>query len=344
MKILIDEFSLDLIKPFSTSFGTLTSRNGFLIKLIDSETGVGESTPLNGWTESLTSCKKSLISARTGILTNSLDSVLKKLESLPAARHGLSLALLDKNSSSAGIPLYQYLGGSHLSSLPVNIPIGDSSLTSTVNQCISAVETGISSLKIKVGKRPLKEDLQRLFSVRNAVGPDIELRADVNGAWSLKQAQIAFKKLEKIDLDYIEQPLKRDDLKGHSQLRNSPINICLDESLISNSLDDIYNMNAADYVILKPMVLGGIDRAYDLAQYARSLGIEPIITTTIDSVIARTAAVHLAASLSPLKPCGIATAHLIKNDLSIDPAPISNGNIKVPQKPGNGAFNDMVEQ
>ncbi len=339
--ISLREFSLTLNKPFSTSFGTLTSRTGFLLKLSNSEVGIGESTPLHGWTESLTSCRDALISAKKDTLLGSPpETILESLANAPSARHGFSLSILDDLSHSKGIPLYQYLGADHVNSIPVNIPIGDSSLTSTVNQCMAAINSGAKSLKIKIGKRPLKEDLKRLSAVRIAVGPDIELRADVNGAWSLRQAQKAITKLEQIDLDYLEQPLSMHDLEGHATLRNSSINIALDESLISNSLADIHKTGAADFIILKPMVLGGIDHSYALAKEARSLNIEPIITTTIDTVVARTAAIRLAASLAPIKACGLATAHLLKSDISADPSTLKGGNLTVPQSPGNGVFVD----
>ncbi len=339
--ISLREFSLTLNKPFSTSFGTLTSRTGFLLKISDSKSGIGESTPLHGWTESLASCRAALISAKKDAsLGSPFETILESLSTTPSARHGFSLSLLDDISHSKGIPLYQYLGSDHVHSIPVNIPIGDSSLTSTVNQWTAAVDSGAKSLKIKIGKRPLKEDLTRLSAVRAAVGPDIELRADVNGAWSLKQAQKAIEKLEQIDLDYLEQPLPMQDIEGHAILRNGPVNIALDESLISNTLEEIYKIGAADFVILKPMVLGGIDNAYALAKEARSLNIEPIITTTIDTVVARTAAVHLAASLSPIKACGLATGHMLKDDVSPDPAVLKQGNVIVPQNPGNGVFVD----
>ena len=155
-----------------------------------------------------------------------------------------------------------------------------------------------------------------------------------------QQAQKAIEKLEQIDLDYLEQPLPMQDIEGHAILRNGPVNIALDESLISNTLEEIYKIGAADFVILKPMVLGGIDNAYALAKEARSLNIEPIITTTIDTVVARTAAVHLAASLSPIKACGLATGHMLKDDVSPDPAVLKQGNVIVPQNPGNGVFVD----
>tara|TARA_A100001037_G_scaffold306692_1_gene354089 strand:+ start:20605 stop:21639 length:1035 start_codon:yes stop_codon:yes gene_type:complete len=339
--ISLREFSLTLNKPFSTSFGTIKSRTGFLVKFSQSKAGFGESTPLHGWTESLASCRGALLSAKKeALLGTPPEIILKSLDNVPSARHGVSLSILDDLSYSQGIPLYKYLGAKHVDYVPVNVAIGDSSITSTVNQCLTAINSGVNSLKIKIGKRPIKEDLRRLTAVRESVGPDVELRADVNGSWSLQQAQKAIKTLEKINLAYLEQPLPMNDLEGHAILRNNSIKIALDESLISNSITKIHEMGAADYIVLKPMVLGGIDNSYTLAQEARSVNIEPVITTTIDTVVARTAAVHLAASLSPIEACGVATAGMLKTDVSDDPTTLKSGNLMVPQTPGNGVLVD----
>ncbi|MFB6345322.1 MAG: o-succinylbenzoate synthase, partial [bacterium] len=65
-------------------------------------------------------------------------------------------------------------------------------------------------------------------------------------------------------------------------------------------------------------------------------GLDLIITSTIDSVVARTACVHLAAVLDELPPCGLNTAHMLETDLCEDPAPADHGFITVPQMAGNG--------
>jgi len=84
------------------------------------------------------------------------------------------------------------------------------------------------------------------------------------------------------------------------------------------------------------MALGGVDRARDAAVRARGAGATPVVTTTVDAVVARTAAVHLAASLAPVAPCGLATGDRLERDLTADPAPVSDGAIRVPQLPGIG--------
>jgi len=59
--------------------------------------------------------------------------------------------------------------------------------------------------------------------------------------------------------------------------------------------------------------------------------VDPVVTTTVDGVVARTAAVHVAAAIPDVAPCGLATAELLAEDLGPDPAPVDDGRISVPQ-------------
>jgi L-alanine-DL-glutamate epimerase-like enolase superfamily enzyme len=98
----------------------------------------------------------------------------------------------------------------------------------------------------------------------------------------------------------------------------------------------VLDADAADVVVLKPMVLGGPDLAREAATRACEAGVEPVVSTTIDTVVARTGAVHLAASIPDVGACGLATASMLRSDLAPDPATVEDGTITVPQDPGLG--------
>jgi L-alanine-DL-glutamate epimerase-like enolase superfamily enzyme len=84
------------------------------------------------------------------------------------------------------------------------------------------------------------------------------------------------------------------------------------------------------------MALGGPSRARAAALRARKVGLDPVVTTTVDGSLARTAAAHVAASVPGIGACGLATAAMLATDLTrADPAPIERGRARVPQSPGN---------
>ncbi|WP_340102103.1 o-succinylbenzoate synthase [Salinibaculum salinum] len=333
----LEPFSVELASPLATAAGTLDRREGFLVSVeYDGQHGVGEATPLPGWTESHDECRAAL--SRAAEIAEELDwgIALAKTEQ-PAARHGLSLALAEARARHADRPLYRYLGDDRfIPSVPVNATIGDRPLDGTVESAAAAVAEGFDCLKLKVGARSVEEDIERLRAVRERVGDGTELRADANGAWTLDQAERAFDAFGDIDVSYVEQPLPAANLADHTRLRGGPVDVALDEALTEYSVDDILAEFAADVLVIKPMVVGGPDRAREIALTAREVGVDPIVSTTVDAVVGRTGAVHLAASIPDVRACGLATATLLAEDLSPDPAPVTDGAIEVPQGKGLG--------
>ncbi len=341
----VRRFSVRLSRPLRTARGRIDEREGFLVAVGDDDVdvtagiGVGEATPLPGWTESLGACESAIESIGEGHLDpDEIDP-----DETPAARHAVALALDDAAAQgrgrSLGTRLAERVGLSRAAeSVPVNATIGDESRGETVAAAERAVDDGYRCLKIKVGARSVDADVERLRAVREAVGPAVELRADANGAWDRARAGRALDRLEGIDLAYVEQPLSGTDLAGTARLRaEHSVPIALDESLATHPVEAVISADAADAVVLKPMALGGPDRAVAAAKRALAAGIEPVVTTTIDAVVARTAAVHVAGAIPDVTACGLATGEMMAEDLAPDPCPVEEGRIAVPDGPGLAA-------
>jgi len=338
-------FSLPLESPLSTAAGSIAEREGFLVEYDHRDvTGVGEATPLPGWTESLAECAAGLDRALEAGAGGEHSTGLLELDASesPAARHGFATALLDADARADGIPLYRWFHDHHRTSVPVNATVGHSDAEETVAAAEAAVDAGFDCVKCKVGVAGVGLDLDRVRAVRDAVGEDVTLRLDANGAWTREEAARAFVELADIGVAYVEQPLPADDLDGLADLRGGDVGVAVDETLAEHSMAAVFDARAADGVVLKPMVLGGPGNAHTLAMRARDEGIEPVITTTVDAVVARAAAVHVAAAIPDVRPCGLATADLLAEDLGPDPAPVSDGRIAVPQEPGLGV--DLAEE
>lgn len=323
----VDAFSVPLKTPLSTAADEIREREGFLVRV---DGGIGEATPLPGWTESVEECHEALAG-----IDDDPETGLDALDALPAARHGLSLALADREARERGVPLYRHLGGNPsepTERLPVNATVGDGSPGETAETAHEAIEAGFGTVKCKVGARDVEADIERVRAVREAIGPEPALRLDANGGWSREEAPRALDALAEFDVEFVEQPLPADDISGHRAL-SSPVPLALDEALAGRSTDEIESLaDAADLFVLKPMALGGVDRAVELGKALENV----VVTTTIDAVVARTATVHAAAALAPEYACGLATADLLAEDLGPDPTPVSEGTIPVPEGPGLG--------
>jgi o-succinylbenzoate synthase len=338
-------FSVPLASPLSTAAGDIESREGYLVEYDHrGETGIGEATPLPGWTESLEECAAGLDRALEAGADGEHSTALLELDAseTPAARHGFATALLDADARADGTPLYRWFHDHHRGAVPVNATVGHVDPAETVAAVENAVDAGFESVKIKVGVEGVEADLDRVRAVRDAVGADVTLRLDANGGWTRAEAERAFAELADLGVEYVEQPLPAGDLDGLADLRGRGVGVAVDETLAERSMAEVFDARAADVVVLKPMVLGGPGNAHTLAMRARDEGIEPVVTTTVDAVVARTAAVHVAAAIPDVSPCGLATADLLAEDLGPDPAPVSDGQISVPQDPGLGV--DLAEE
>lgn len=337
-------FSLPLARPLETAAGTIEHREGFLVRLGDGPIGIGEATPLPGWTESREDCQTALATSLNAADALSVADELPELASTPAARHGLELAVLDRSARAAGEPLYRRLGGRRrVSTVPVNATVGDGDLEATVTACRAAVNDGFRTVKIKVGARVVEEDLERVAAVSDAVAGEAELRVDANAAWTREQATTAIDELSELGVSLVEQPLGADELESHAELRDRGVELALDETLRDQPVEAVLEADAADVLVLKPMVLGGVSRTMAIAEGAREAGLDVIVTTTIDAAVARTAAVHLAAALEVDRACGLATAGWLAQDVGGDPAAVVDGGISVPQGAGHGVGVEELE-
>lgn len=331
----IEPFSLSLTAPLGTAAGKIHERRGFLVGLQrDGHCGIGEATPLAGWTESYEACERALTAAaRDGTPPDPAET--------PAAAHAVDLAELvvaarqHDHSVAAELRRTVYRSDQSLpEAIPVNATIGDAPVDETVLAARNATETGFEWLKLKVGAREPAVDLDRVRAVSTAVGADVRLRLDANGAWDRPTGTWMVDRLAELDIDYLEQPVAAGDLDGLAALRAQGVDIAVDESLTEFSLAELIETGAADVVVIKPMAVGGPTRAVETARRARTAGIEPVVTTTIDGVVARTAAVHVAASIPELTACGLATGSLLADDLAADPTVIVDGQARLPSGVG----------
>jgi o-succinylbenzoate synthase len=349
------EFELALDAPLSTARGDITTRRGLLVGVDrDGTRGIGEATPLPGWTESFAECRAALRGAPGAPSLDVPDDPTPATVDIgttppaPAARHGLALARLDAAARRRGASLAAHLTGGVASDdspaprVPANATVGDAPPDETAAAVREAAAEGFDCVKVKVGVGSVARDTARLRAARDAA--DVSLRADANGAWDRETAAEAVDAFRPLDLDYLEQPLSQSDLAGHRALRGRGVRVALDESVAARGLAPALSSDAADVVVLKPMALGGPDRTVAAARRARTAGVEPVVTTTVDAAVARTAAVHAAAAIPDVAPCGLATRALLADDLVPDPVPVADGTVAVPDGPGlaGDAFDGLL--
>ena len=133
----------------------------------------------------------------------------------------VDLALWDLHARLAELPLCALLGMAH-----DRVPVyGSGGFTTYSNERLQKqladwVEQGIPRVKMKIGAHP-EQDPERVRAARAAIGPDIELFIDANGAYQRKQAlQLAHVFREESSVSWFEEPVSSDDLQGLRLIRD----------------------------------------------------------------------------------------------------------------------------
>lgn len=205
------------------------------------------------------------------------------------------MAMYDLAAKHAGMPLYQFLGGEQRP-LETDHTIGhQDSVAETVAMAKRLVAEGFSTIKLKTGRADLI-DVEHVAAVREAVGETIKLRIDCNQGWDYPMTMANLHHLEKLDIEYLEQPLPAWDVDGFAQLRaNTRMPICADESVF-NHIDALrlIKADAVDFLNIKLVKSGGINTALKINSIAEAAGVRCMIGCFGESRLGLSAAAHVA--------------------------------------------------
>ena len=198
---------------------------------------------------------------------------------------------------------------------------------------------GVSSFKVKVGN-DLAEDLARVNVIRN-LQPQAKIRIDVNGLWSVDQAEAFLSAVG--DIEYVEQPCATIEELRELKSRTS-VKIVGDE-VLRKAADPfaIDFTGAIDYLMLKVQPLGGIKRAHALAEHHN---LPVVVSSALESAIGINYGLTLAASFETMNfNCGLGTGSLLAADVA--QLPIVDGKIEItefePQLDGLDVASDRFE-
>ena len=196
---------------------------------------------------------------------------------------------------------------------------------------------GFHFFKLKIGVKPVADEIAATLAVREALGRKMPLCADANGGLTLADAKRYVARTRRAKLAFVEQPLPHDDLAGLKALAKLRLPIGVDESI--HALADVTaNARAgAAGVSLKLIKLGGFTTAYEAAKLCRRLRLKVNVAAKIaESSIATAATVHLACAV-PNVDWGVSLTHFyLAEDIVRHPLPIRDGAVSLPQGPGLG--------
>ncbi|MBL7118423.1 mandelate racemase/muconate lactonizing enzyme family protein [Candidatus Bathyarchaeota archaeon] len=193
-----------------------------------------------------------------------------------AALHAISLvdiAIWDIIGKATNQPLYKLLGG-YRDKVPTYGSSIDLSykLDELVKVHQTFVEEGYKAVKMKVGRKDHNEDLERVKTVRDAIGDDINLMVDANNSWSVRNTIRMAKKLERYDIYWLEEPVRAEDIDGLAKVAASiEIPLATGESEYTKyGFKELIGRKAVDIVQADATRVGGITEWIKIASYAEA--------------------------------------------------------------------------
>jgi L-alanine-DL-glutamate epimerase-like enolase superfamily enzyme len=268
------------------------------------------------------------------------------------AKSGIDLALHDLLGKALGVPVCNLIGGSQRRQVFAVMEVSGGAADGMAQQCVEWVAQGVRGFKAKVGAIP-EEDADRLAAIRDAVGPEIVLRADANQGYTPKEAIRLCRMCEQrgVGLELLEQPVPKWDLAGMAQVRAAvDVLIEADESAYTpHDVVQIVRAGAADVINIKIGKAGGLYQSKKIAAVAEAAGLECVIGTAWGLGIKVAAKLHLAAATRSLRH-GVEFTELMLHDLLLagpqatDLAPpLNDGYLPVPLGPGLGVTLDQAK-
>jgi L-alanine-DL-glutamate epimerase-like enolase superfamily enzyme len=294
MELKITDIHLPLRHPFTIALGTTIVQKNLLVELRqEGVSGYGECASGLAYGNSPESMRASLEGARQAIESERLDdpaSLWARLE--PVLGHdrfafcGLDQAAHDLWGKLEGAPVWK-LWGQSITDIP------DSDYTIGIDEIAKMIAKmkefdAWTIYKIKLGT---DRDLEIVRELRQHT--DAIFRIDANTAWSADQTIGFAPALRELGVEFLEQPLKRDDWSGMERLRQEcALPVIADESCLTE--DDVDRCAGVfDGINIKLCKAGGLTPARRMIARARALDLKVMVGCMTESSVGISAIAQL---------------------------------------------------
>ncbi|UCH32051.1 MAG: mandelate racemase/muconate lactonizing enzyme family protein [Candidatus Bathyarchaeota archaeon] len=280
-------------------------------------TGFGEAPAVVGGRSAIgATVSKTLIDATKPLILKEDPFDVERIKEKLYARYGLihfnqhlanyalnsvEMALWDIVGKACKKPLYKLWGGACKKKIPYYGEVARDKPKAMAKKAEELMRQGFKTLSTKVGIDPSLDidsvKILRKTSVESGY-KDINIRIDANQAWSPGTAIRMIKKLEKYDLEFVEQPVSMHNLKAMARVRRTvDVPICSHES--SWTIEGVLNVireEAADIIQLDPRFDGGLTGTKSAARIAEAAGLPVVMHSFVELGVATCAFMHVIAS------------------------------------------------
>ena len=349
---------IDTIRPHVLAMATMRRQSIVLVRIRDADgvEGIGEGTTIGGLSygdESPEGIKLTIDTYIAPVLSTcdlsrvaaTMAAVAVHVSGNPIAKCAVETALIDAAGKRAGLPASDLIGGGRVRDrMPVAWTLASGNTATDIAEAEAMLEARRHSVfKLKIGKRPVADDVAHVAAIKRALGDRASVRVDVNRGWSEAEADRGMAMLEDVGCDLVEQPVGRDADEAMARLSaRHAIPIMADESL--RGPEDGFRLAAAAAArvfAVKIAQSGGLLPAYKLGAIAEAAGLGVYGGTMLEGGVGTAASAQLFATLPRLDwGTELFGPLLLEEELLTEPLRYEDFNLIVPTGPGLGVSLD----
>ena len=267
---------------------------------------------------------------------------------------GVDVALWDLMGKATGQPLYKLWGGTKDKVIPYASLIRLSTPGERAGMAAQLMNEGWKAIKLRIHHATMKEDIETVEKVRDAVGNNMVIMVDANQAqssgnwqpgvlWDFRRAVETARELQQLDCYWLEEPLPRFAYDQLAELNNR-VELPIAGGENNPGIHEFVRMlkdNVYDVLQPESMVLDGITALRKIGVLAEAFG-KKIVPHHGGGDLGVIAHLHLVASwahapyLELLHDPPIGDYRHRFAIMQDPPAIDADGYIAVPQKPGLG--------
>ncbi|GAA4780058.1 mandelate racemase/muconate lactonizing enzyme family protein [Citricoccus nitrophenolicus] len=269
-----------------------------------------------------------------------IHAVMRRTIHNQVAKGTVDIALWDLAGKALGQPVHKLLGG-WTDSMRVSHMLGFKPAQELLDEALRFGEDyGITTFKLKVGRRPLSLDIEACRVLREGLGEDVELYLDANRGWTANEALQALQQTEGLGLTLLEEPCDAKEAMSRRRLvEKSPIPVVGDESVPTAGDASRELLSGGCNAICIKTARSGFTEATEILGLCTGLGVDVTMGNQIDTQIGSLATVTFgAAHEATSRRAGELSNFLdMSDDLLAEPISIVDGRISVRDLPGVGA-------
>lgn len=361
VKAYVLESKLKPEQCFTWAQSHVTKRVAALVEIEtdDGITGVGEAfgfSPMATKTMIESSLKPRLI-GENPFDTNRLWDMLYTVTRMEGqkgiavmALSAVDIALWDIKGKCLNVPVADLLGGRYrdqVGTYPTglyrkNVPDQTQAL---VEEALGYLRQGYKAMKLKIGFG-LEDDLQKIRAIRKAIGPEPRLMLDANCAYNASEAIWLGKRVEELDIFWLEEPIPPEDIQGHIEFKTK-VNIMLaagESEFTRYGFRDLISRRAVDIIQPDLCAVGGYSEMMKIIAMATAWNLRciPHVWGTAVGLAAnlqlQAAMPHFPTSLTPEESLMEfdRTANPLRIELVEEEFEMEGTKMKIPRRPGLG--------